>query len=158
MRLFIVPKLLYIFLYSLYGSAIAYISIFYRDVLGLDSKQIGVLLAIAPFVQIVACPIWTSLADRYSQLHGPIMGTLATIGGSSVLVLRYFPIWYNVQDSSVIMQLACVCAFLFAFFGSPVCALVDSIVLKMLGDQKILYGKIFCILRSKLYSNQSKKK
>lgn len=137
---FIIPKLLYVFLYSLYGSALAYISLFYREALFLDSQQIGILLAIAPFVQIVACPMWTSLVDRYSQLHGPIMGILASIGGSSVLVLNYLPIWVDVQDSSLVMRITCLCAFLFAFFGSPVCALVDSVVLKILRDQKILYG------------------
>ncbi|KAF1801004.1 major facilitator superfamily domain-containing protein [Mucor lusitanicus] len=135
---FLLPKSLYITLYSLYGSAIAYIAIFYSEVLHLSSNQIGILLAIAPFVQVVACPLWTMIADKYSRFHGLIMGLIAAIGGSSVVFLYFLP---NFElDDSLVMAAATVSAFMFAFFGSPICALVDSAVLKLLADQKILYG------------------
>jgi hypothetical protein len=39
-----------------------------------------------------------------------------------------------------VMALTIALGLIFAFFGSPICALVDSAVLKLLGDQKILYG------------------
>lgn len=152
---FIIPKLLYICLYSLYGSAIAYLSIFYSEVLHLTSNQIGIILAIAPFVQVVACPLWTYIADKYPKLHGPLMGILAMIGGSSVLALYFIPPeWISTvtsleeeagelddRNNNRVMMITTLCAFVFAFFGSPNCALVDSAVLKILGDQKLLYGK-----------------
>ncbi|KAI8095933.1 major facilitator superfamily domain-containing protein [Thamnidium elegans] len=141
--MFLVPKLLYVCLYSLYGSAIAYLAIFYSESLHLSSNQIGIILAIAPFVQVVACPLWTVIADKYPKLHGPLMGILAGIGGSSVLALYYLPLWININDTSTneqVMVITAVCASIFAFFGSPICALVDSAVLKILGDQKLLYG------------------
>ncbi|KAG2197418.1 hypothetical protein INT47_005671 [Mucor saturninus] len=106
--------------------------------LHLNSNQIGIVLAIAPFVQVVACPVWTWLADRYPKLHGPLMGILATIGGSSVLGLYFLPEMLTEMDER--MMATCVLGFVFAFFGSPICALVDSAVLKILDDQKILYG------------------
>ncbi|KAI8641084.1 major facilitator superfamily domain-containing protein [Parasitella parasitica] len=135
---FLLPKGLYITLYSLYGSAIAYISIYYSEVLHLNSNQIGILLAIAPFVQVVACPLWTVIADKYSRYHGFIMGLIAAVGGSSVISLYFLP--QLELDDNMVMMVATLCAFLFAFFGSPICALVDSAVLKLLGDQKLLYG------------------
>ncbi|KAK4508869.1 uncharacterized protein ATC70_013492 [Mucor velutinosus] len=135
---FLLPKALYITLYSLYGSAIAYIAIFYSEVLHLSPNQIGILLAIAPFVQVVACPLWTLIADKYSRFHGLIMGLIAAIGGSSVVSLYFLPKFE--LDGFWVMAAATVSAFLFAFFGSPICALVDSAVLKLLADQKILYG------------------
>ncbi|CEP08290.1 hypothetical protein [Parasitella parasitica] len=135
---FLLPKGLYITLYSLYGSAIAYISIYYSEVLHLNSNQIGILLAIAPFVQVVACPLWTVIADKYSRYHGLIMGLIAAVGGSSVISLYFLP-QFELEENMV-MMVATLCAFLFAFFGSPICALVDSAVLKLLGDQKLLYG------------------
>ncbi|GAA5804409.1 hypothetical protein HPULCUR_009902 [Helicostylum pulchrum] len=141
--MFLVPKLLYVCLYSLYGSAIAYLAIFYSESLHLSSNQIGIILAIAPFVQVVACPLWTVIADKYPKLHGPLMGILAGIGGSSVLALYYLPLWVDTNDTSTneqVMIITAVCASIFAFFGSPICALVDSAVLKILGDQKLLYG------------------
>lgn len=142
--MFLVPKLLYVCLYSLYGSAIAYLAIFYSESLHLRSNQIGIILAIAPFVQVVACPLWTVIADKYPKLHGPLMGILAGIGGSSVLALYYLPRWIDTDDTSTneqVMLITAICASIFAFFGSPICALVDSAVLKILGDQKLLYGK-----------------
>lgn len=150
-RSFIVPKLLYICLYSLYGSAIAYIAIFYSEALHLSANQIGIILAIAPFVQVIACPLWTWIADRLPHWHGPLMGILATIGGSSVMTLYFLPtlLFNNMKGSLLdernnekVMMITAICALIFAFCGSPVCALVDSAVLKILGDQKLLYGKI----------------
>ena len=135
---FLLPKALYITLYSLYGSALAYIAIFYSEVFHLSSNQIGILLAIAPFVQVIACPLWTLIADKYSKYHGLIMGSIGAIGGSSIMFL-YFLAKLELENSMV-MLIAALCAFAFAFFGSPICALVDSAVLKSLADQKILYG------------------
>ncbi|KAI8364746.1 major facilitator superfamily domain-containing protein [Radiomyces spectabilis] len=148
---FVLPKLLYICLYALLGSAIPYLSLFYDEALHLPSKQIGMVLAIAPFVQSVACPIWTVVADRRPQWHGPLMAILAAIGGVSVMSLMFLPGWLVKNDStssflespdteSLTLMVTAALALVFAFFGQPVTALVDSAVLKMLGDQKILYG------------------
>lgn len=155
---FIIPKLLYICLYSLYGSALAYIAVYYSEVLHLSSNQIGIILAISPFVQVVACPLWTFIADRYPTWHGPIMGMLAIIGGSSVIALDFLPKWIGTDEkgfstslsprllidtdsnNETVMFVTAFCALIFAFFGSPNCALVDSAVLRILEDQKLLYG------------------
>ncbi|CDS10677.1 hypothetical protein LRAMOSA11163 [Lichtheimia ramosa] len=122
-------------------------ALFYDSALGLPSDQIGVLLAIAPFVQSVACPLWTLIVDRHPNLHGPLMSVLALVGGASIMSLMFIPSWFanNQQDStetglSLKFFATASFALLFAFFGQPLQVLVDSAVLKILGDQKILYG------------------
>ena len=142
------PKLLYVCLYTIFGSAIAYLALFYDSALGLPADQIGVLLAIAPFVQSIACPLWTLIVDRRPMLHGPLMSILALVGGSSIMSLMFLPSWLsldqdNYHDSGLSLKFVATAAFalLFAFFGQPLQVLVDSAVLKILGDQKILYGK-----------------
>ncbi|KAL0089742.1 major facilitator superfamily domain-containing protein [Phycomyces blakesleeanus] len=153
---FILPKLLYITLYAVLGSAIPYLPLFYDESLRLSSNQIGVVLAIAPFVQSVACPVWTILADKKPSWHGPLMAILIAIGGTSVMTLMFLPNWLmrdtcannpscdpavtKTDESSTGLIFAAVLALIFAFFGQPVSALVDSAVLKILGEHKVLYG------------------
>ncbi|KAF7725929.1 hypothetical protein EC973_009166 [Apophysomyces ossiformis] len=143
---FILPKLLYISLYMVFGSAIPYLNLFYDQALHLSNQQIGVLLAIAPFVQSAACPLWTILADKRPTWHGPLMAVLAFFGGLAIMTLMLLPSWISqrsteLEDAGVATFLiTIVLAFVFAFFGQPVSALVDSAVLKLLGEHKILYG------------------
>jgi hypothetical protein len=49
---YILPKLLYVSLYTLYGSAIGYIAIFYDEAIHRTPQEIGVLLATPYFVQV----------------------------------------------------------------------------------------------------------
>ncbi|KAI9271700.1 major facilitator superfamily domain-containing protein [Phascolomyces articulosus] len=136
------PKVLYVFLYSIFGSAIPYLPLYYDEILHLPSDQIGVLLAIAPFVQSIACPLWTLVVDRKPHLHGLLMAILALVGGSGIMLFLFLPRWLAMTSASstVTFFLTVLFAFIFAFFGQPVSTLVDSAVLKMLGEQKILYG------------------
>jgi hypothetical protein len=49
---YVLPKLLYVSLYSLYGSAIGYMAIFYDEELKMSPQEIGILLATPYFVQV----------------------------------------------------------------------------------------------------------
>ncbi|CAM0141074.1 unnamed protein product [Umbelopsis sp. WA50703] len=122
------------------GSAIPYLAIFYDKALHLSSDQIGVLLAIAPFIQSVACPVWTMVADRWPRWHGTLMAVLALIGGSAIVSMSLLPTVLQGREHLSI-PLTCVLALMYAFFGSPLMALVDSAVLKILDTHKILYGE-----------------
>lgn len=135
----ILPKLLFIALFTMQGSAIPYLAIFYDQALHLSSDQIGILLAIAPFIQSVACPVWTIVADKWPKWHGTLMAVLALIGGSAIVSMSLLPSLL-VGKGELTMPFICLLALLYAFFGSPLMALVDSAVLKILGDHKILYG------------------
>ncbi|KAH8547743.1 major facilitator superfamily domain-containing protein [Umbelopsis sp. PMI_123] len=134
------PKLLFIALFTMQGSAIPYLAIFYDQALHLSSDQIGILLAIAPFVQSVACPVWTLVADKWPKWHGTLMAVLALIGGSAIISMSFLPDLLD-GKADLMMAFTCVLALMYAFFGSPLMALVDSAVLKILGNHKILYGE-----------------
>lgn len=122
------------------GSAIPYLAIFYDQALHLSSDQIGVLLAIAPFIQSVACPVWTMVADKWPRWHGALMAVLALVGGSAIVSMSLLPTVLKGREE-LAMPFTCVLALMYAFFGSPLMALVDSAVLKILDTHKILYGE-----------------
>ncbi|KAK4510645.1 uncharacterized protein ATC70_005077 [Mucor velutinosus] len=137
---YLIPKLLYICLYGVLGSAIPYLSLFYADSLHLPSKQIGIILAIAPFIQSVACPFWTLQVDKRPQWHGALMAILMLVGGFSVIALMFIPVLIPQNATSAILSITIALAVSFAFFGQPVTVLVDSAVLKILGENGIYYG------------------
>ncbi|CAO3626905.1 unnamed protein product [Cunninghamella echinulata] len=137
---FILPKLLFVSLYMLYGSAIGYIAIFYSESLKRFAEQIGFILATPYFIQAISSPLWTFIVDKHPKYHGLLTACLITIGGSSILALLPLADQVDNYSDSVILALTMVLTFIFAFCGSPVVALIDSAVLKLLGDQKILYG------------------
>ncbi|KAI8065348.1 major facilitator superfamily domain-containing protein [Gilbertella persicaria] len=137
---YLLPKLLYVCLYSVLGSAIPYLSLFYADVLHLPSQQIGIILAIAPFIQSLACPFWTYQVDKRPEWHGRLMAILMFIGGFSILGLMFIPLFLTHGSQSSVLLITVALAVTFAFFGQPVTVLVDSAVLKILGDNAIYYG------------------
>ncbi|CAO3632701.1 unnamed protein product [Cunninghamella echinulata] len=142
---YIAPKLLYTFIFACQGSAPVYLTLFYSTQLGLKGDQIGLLIAIAPFIAAVACPFWTALADK-TKTHNYIMcmiQTLATVAivsvmGISVVVQNIIEPEAKNHLTITLVTITSVC---FAFFGVPVLPLVDGGVLKILGKEKSLYGR-----------------
>ncbi|RHZ84097.1 hypothetical protein Glove_85g106 [Diversispora epigaea] len=137
---FIFPKLLFIFLCAGMGAAIPFLPIFYSSSLALSSTQIGIVFSIAPFVSAISCPLWTGLADRFHshRLIIVIIYSLATLGVVSQMIL---PKVIDIDNKSLKMFFVLFAALWFAFFGIPVNALVDSGVIKILGDKRELYGQ-----------------
>ncbi|KAI8334394.1 major facilitator superfamily domain-containing protein [Chlamydoabsidia padenii] len=142
---YISPKLLYTFLFACQGSAPVYLTLFYSSQLGLKSDQIGLLVAIAPFISAVACPLWTALADK-TKTHNYIMcmiQTLATVAIVSVMGISV--VVQNLPDmdskNRLTVTLVTITSVCFAFFGVPVLPLVDGGVLKILGKNKNQYGR-----------------
>lgn len=79
------------------------------------------------------------VADRYPSFQGRLMALLTLLGGSSVMALLLLV--NKGYSDAMVFWCALILALLFSFFGSPLVALVDSAVLKILGDEKVLYGK-----------------
>ncbi|KAG1106619.1 hypothetical protein G6F42_016683 [Rhizopus arrhizus] len=69
---YLAPKLLYTFLFACQGSAPVYLALFYSSQLGLKGDQIGLLVAIAPFISAIACPLWAAIADK-TKTHSYII-------------------------------------------------------------------------------------
>ncbi|CAO3630056.1 unnamed protein product [Cunninghamella blakesleeana] len=142
---YIAPKLLYTFIFACQGSAPVYLTLFYSSQLGLKGDQIGLLIAIAPFIAAIACPFWTALADK-TKTHNYIMcmiQTLATVAIVSVMGISV--VVQNIIDpeakNHLTITLVTITSVCFAFFGMPVLPLVDGGVLKILGKEKSLYGR-----------------
>ena len=159
---YLLCKFLYITVFALLSSAQSYLPLYYRDVLKFSSDQIGFTVAIAPCVQSIACPIWTYVADKRPKIHGVTMAATSLIGG--IAVMGIMGIGHYVQennqeeettntssitsssdDNNDVMLLVCAFALAFAFFTLPNTSMVDSAVMKILGPNKILYGKVYFI-------------
>lgn len=151
--MYLICKLLYIAIFSLLSAAPPYLPLYYRDVLNFSSNQIGFVLAIAPFIQSVACPIWSFVVDKYPKLHGPIMAVTALLGGSAIMAIMVIGHSVSSTPSNLIMSYQLSNATLvgatsffalaFAFFTLPNISLVDSAVMKILGPDKLLYGTYY---------------
>lgn len=158
--MYLLCKLLYITVFGLLTACPPYFALYYHNVLRFSSDQIGFTIAIAPFVQSIACPIWAYVVDKRPNLHGVTMAITGCIGCLSVMCImgigHYVQAMYDAamstfsssshgggSDSSngSIVMATCALSLAFAFFALPNVALVDSAVMKILGPNKILYGK-----------------
>jgi peptidoglycan/LPS O-acetylase OafA/YrhL len=143
-RMYLNCKLLFAAVYAVMSSAPPYLSLFYAKIMHFSSDQIGVLLAIAPFVQSIACPFWTHVVDKKPQWHAPLMGILCIIGGTAVLSVMY--LGKQTEEKSrwtleiSLPWLTSACVFCYAFCSGTLVSLVDSAVMKILGSNKIMYG------------------
>lgn len=155
--MYLICKLLYIAIFAVLSAAPPYLPLYYHDVLGFSSDQIGFVLAIAPFIQSVACPLWTYTVDKKPKLHGTTMAITSLLGGSAVMAIMF--VGHSVSSEVVVptgftsilklelsnktlVLMTSTLALAFAFFTLPNLSLVDSAVMKILGPNKILYGNI----------------
>nr|CAG8443561.1 2866_t:CDS:10 [Entrophospora candida] len=140
---FLAPKLLFIMLCAGTGASIPFLPIFYKVILELSSTEIGAVFSLAPFIAALSCPLWTGLADKF-QAHRfiiVVIYSLATLGVVSQMIL---PTIVDTKDQAYhgfVLGFVLIAAVWFAFFGIPVNALIDSGVLKILGDKRELYGQ-----------------
>ncbi|KAI8370177.1 major facilitator superfamily domain-containing protein [Choanephora cucurbitarum] len=149
--MYLICKLLYIAIFALLSAAPPYLPLYYSDVLHFSSDQIGLVLAIAPFVQSIACPLWSLVVDKRPRLHGAIMALTSFLGGSAIMGIMVIghvasssnlgaPIVFGISNT-VLVTVTSALALAFAFFTLPNMSLVDSAVMKILGPNKILYGE-----------------
>ncbi|CEJ01989.1 hypothetical protein G6F70_007415 [Rhizopus microsporus] len=142
---YLAAKLLYVFLFACQGSAPVYLSLFYSSQLGLKSSQIGLLVAIAPFISAIACPLWTTIADK-TKTHRYIMCIVHTLATLAIVSVMGIPVVIQSIDDAkekgrLTVTLVTITSICFAFFGVPVGPLVDGGVLKILGRHKDQYGR-----------------
>ena len=122
-------KSFYFFYYGAAASLIPFLAVYFES-LGLDGRQIGVLVGISPLVSMFSAPFWGGVADTTAQykriLRLPIFGALVT-----VLCLSF---------ASQFFWLFAIVA-VFAFFTAPIIPLIDNSVMNLLGERKSEYGK-----------------
>lgn len=105
--------------------------VLYYQSLGFSGPQIGLLSALGPLIFLAGAPFWTGIADK-AQRHRLVMGAtlLAAIGLAAV-----FPFLKTLAPVLVTVSL-------FSFLISPSNSFADTATLKMLGDQKDMYGRV----------------
>ncbi|OZJ06003.1 hypothetical protein BZG36_01098 [Bifiguratus adelaidae] len=138
-------KLLYTFFFACQGAVPPLLGLYYASELGLQADQIGFLVAIAPFVSALACPLWAALADRF-RAHRPILCLIHTLATLFIVSVMGVPkLVSGIDDETSRNRLSLVLVMItsigFAFFGVPVGPLVDGGVLRILGKHKELYGR-----------------
>ncbi|CAO3683671.1 unnamed protein product [Rhizopus stolonifer] len=144
--MYFICKLLYIAVFAVLSAANSYLPIYYHDTLGFSSDQIGLVLAIAPFVQSISCPLWTFIVDKKPKMHGYVMSLTGFLGGLATMAIMFIGqspgsiFGFEISNTLLVIIVSCL-ALGFAFFTLPNMALVDSAVMKILGPNKILYGE-----------------
>jgi MFS transporter, PPP family, 3-phenylpropionic acid transporter len=124
------PFTFYFLYFAALSSAMPFFVLFYQG-LGFNGTQIGLLTGIPPLITLVASPFWTSLAD-VRQWHKLVMGLGILVAVLVVFLLPSFT-GFAIVFSMII---------LFNIFISPVSSLADSGTMTMLGDERVMYGRI----------------
>ncbi|MCE5257880.1 MAG: MFS transporter [Chloroflexi bacterium] len=126
--LLIRPKAFYFFYYAALAAISPYLALYYRSV-GLGGREIGILSALPPLVTMICGPLWSAAADQHGAHRVILM--LTSVGA---LVFGY--ILSRVGSLPTLTAIV----ILYAIFRSPIVALADSSVLKLLGAHKERYG------------------
>ncbi len=124
------PSAYYFLFYGAYSVLLPFLAIFY-EAHGLTGGQIGLLAAISPIISFFGAPLWTGAADA-SHRH-KLAAMLSILGVAGIC----FIIPGIATFGGLLLMIS-----LYAFFGAPTVALVDSAVLIMLDDRKERYGRV----------------
>lgn len=126
----IVPFSFYLLYFAAFAFMAPYLVLFYQS-LGFDGIQIGLLTGIPPLITLIGAPLGTGLADR-TGFHKLIMGMGLGVPLFVAILLPSF--------SSFALIFALI--ILFNIFMSPVSSLSDGATMKMLGEEKEMYGRV----------------
>jgi MFS transporter, PPP family, 3-phenylpropionic acid transporter len=129
-RLPLIPRLFYFAWFTAIGAYSPFITLYYRE-RGLDLSQIGYLLALPGFAQLLAGPLWGLLADSF-RLHRFLL-PVAIVGAVIPAALIG-----GIQDFGIILILAAFAA----IFMVPIAPLSDAASLELLGERRDRYGSL----------------
>ncbi len=121
------------FYFLFFGSMaclIPYLALYYQS-LGLDARQIGLLVGLPAVVNVFSTPIWTGYADA-TRRHRLVFGVL------SVGTLAFVIALSQARNFGFLL----VIILTQSFFYSAISPLVDNTVMVMLGEQRAQYGKL----------------
>lgn len=87
-------------------------------------------------LRIPSAMMWVHIIDRYPHLHGVLTGLLTAIGALGILLILSVPPHWTI----FILPAAIVSCLLDGFFFQSIEVVIDSAIIKILNDYKILYG------------------
>jgi PPP family 3-phenylpropionic acid transporter len=128
-RRLLYAKAFYFCFYAAMGGYTFFLSLYYKQ-LGLDDRQIGLVVGLPPLMTLVSAPLWGQLRDR--MRHGRWLlplACLATLPLVAAIGLAH--------DVGLLVPLTLV----YAFFLAPIAPLADHMTLTLLGEQRHLYGR-----------------
>ncbi|KAI8966923.1 hypothetical protein BDF20DRAFT_903201 [Mycotypha africana] len=110
-----------------------FLCLYYVHMLQFDILTICLLSACVFLLRIPASIFWIDIVDHRSPLHGIFTALLTAIGAAGVLlVLSVPPPW-----TLFALPVAIISSVLDGLFYQPLECLIDSAIIKILGDYKI---------------------
>ena len=124
------PFTFYFLYFAAFASLLPFFVLFYQQ-LGFNGAQIGLLAGLPPLITLAGAPFLTGVADS-TQQHRLIMGTGIAV---AIVVMMIMP---SLKSFAIVFLLIVI----FNIFLSPVSPLADSATMSMLGDERIMYGRV----------------
>ncbi|KAK4515789.1 uncharacterized protein ATC70_010743 [Mucor velutinosus] len=113
-----------------------YLCLYYIHMLRFDVMTISLLTACVYLLRVPASAFWINLVDHRIPLHGVFTGLLTAVGTAGILlILSVPPSWITIAA----LPVAIISSIFDGLFYQPLEVLVDSAIIKILGDYKILY-------------------
>jgi hypothetical protein len=136
------PKLL-ITAYAITSTIEPFIPLYLINQLQLTALQVSFLVAIVYVLRLFS-GIWTAIVDNRTHLYGAAIATLTTLSSVSFILLLSLSLpAFNNHIGGNIWILLVICTVLNGLFYQPLGSLIDSAIVKTLGDYRVLfYGKV----------------
>jgi MFS family permease len=122
-------RFLYFFFTAGLGIFVPYINVYYLSI-GLSGLQIGALGTIGPLIGVFSSIVWSIASDRFGRPR--LLFSLALMGTLMAVVL--------LANAKVFVWLI-PAVMLFSLFSSPIPAMLDSTIFRLLGNQPERYGR-----------------
>ncbi|MEZ4659402.1 MAG: MFS transporter [Caldilineaceae bacterium] len=121
------------FYFCYFGAAAALMPflVLYYEQIGLSGRQIAVLAALPPLINLFAAALWNGLADAFNQ-HNRLQAA-AIVGAIGMALLVSLLNGFGALVGAVA---------LWAIFMAPIMPLADNAALNLLQGRKHLYGKL----------------
>ncbi|MBD3386972.1 MFS transporter [candidate division KSB1 bacterium] len=115
----------YFFYFLSLGVMLPYLAPYYKELVGANDAQVGLLLMIPPLVALVAQPLWSYVADILGN-RPQLVAILAVISAAA---------FFTVGLAQTLWVLAALLVF-WAMFWTPLASMVDSVTFQVLGRQE----------------------
>lgn len=110
---------------------VSYLPYYLEDYRGLSGTQIGLIMAVGPFVSLFAQPFWGYISDKYKTIKKILLLCV-----SGMLIFSFF-LFQSVGFSMILLTI-----FLYYIFMSPVGALGDSFAQRVAVQNNTTFGPI----------------
>lgn len=125
----LIAKVFYFSFFAAVGCIAPFLNI-YLQRQGINGAQLGWLNSVPPLIALVANPFWGSVADRW-QIHRLVLAACALVAGLASLGF----LWIHAFAPLMLLII------LFAFFRTPIMALMDSTVMDLVKRSGGTYGR-----------------